>query len=358
MIISLNPKPTMEEFKNLMQRTDVLLNRYAAQNQAYYKTRNGSLLEDDVKDALEECAQGTPFEKTIEKISGQKFPDIVAAKLYGVEVKSTKEDHWTSTGSSILESSRVQDVERIYMTFGKLGGTVRFVSKPYEECLYGIAVTHMPRYLIDMRLQEGETIFDKLGIPYDTLRKMDDPVAPVAKYYRSQLKPGESLWWAGDRTDESVPATIRLWKNVPCEEKRKLTIYGCVNYPEVFAGEYDRYALWLTSRGVVDSHIRDQFSSKGKSKMRMADGSQKRFPAVYRRIADNLELFIRRMRQPDPTVWEQTPELNADDLKRRLVQWCDRASQAVQQAKHTKKENRISYAESQEALNILFEEYL
>ena len=83
-------------------------------------------MEDDVKSALEECAIGTPFENTIEKISGQKFPDIVAAKFYGVEVKSTKENHWTSTGSSILETTRVADVERIYMTFGKLGGKNSF----------------------------------------------------------------------------------------------------------------------------------------------------------------------------------------------------------------------------------------
>lgn len=355
MIVSLNPKPSAEEFKALMRNTDLALNQYAAHNQEYYKTRNGSLLEDDVKAVLEECAQGTPFENTIEKISGQKFPDIVAAKFYGVEVKSTKEDHWTSTGSSILESSRVQGVERIYLTFGKLGGTVKFLSKPYEECLCGIAVTHMPRYLIDMRLQEGRTIFDKLGIPYDTLRKMENPVEPVASYYKSQLKPGESLWWAGDRADESVPATIRLWKTLSEEEKRKQTIYGCVNYPEVFGGDYDRYALWLTkTQSIVDPHIRDQFSAGGRVKMRMGDGSQKRFPAIYGRIADNLEIFKRRMCQPDTAVWEQGPTLDATALKQRLMEWSKRASQAVQQTKHIKKEDRISYEESMEALEILF----
>ena len=164
MIISVNPTPTMAEFALLMKRTDQLLTNDAAKRPKYYVTRNGSPLEDDVKAALDECAIGTPFENTIEKISGQKFPDIVAAKLYGVEVKSTKENHWTSTGSSILESSRVADVERIFMTFGKLGGNpIAFRSRPYEECLSGIAVTHMPRYLIDMRLNQGETIFDKMG---------------------------------------------------------------------------------------------------------------------------------------------------------------------------------------------------
>lgn len=93
MIISVNPKPSMQEFADLMRRTDILLNKEALSNPEYYKRRGGSPLEDDVKVVLDECAKGTTFAGTIEKISGQRFPDIVAAKFYGVEVKSTKEDH-------------------------------------------------------------------------------------------------------------------------------------------------------------------------------------------------------------------------------------------------------------------------
>jgi hypothetical protein len=143
MIISVNPSPTLDEFVILMQKTDAFLNEDALRRPSYYVTRVGTPLEDDVKIALEECAKGTPFENTIEKISGQKFPDIVASKYYGVEVKSTKENHWTSTGSSILETTRVEDVQRIFLTFGKLGGKpIQFLSRPYEKCLSGIAVTH------------------------------------------------------------------------------------------------------------------------------------------------------------------------------------------------------------------------
>ncbi len=193
MIVSVNPNPSLAEFRNLMAKTDQILNDDAYVRPSYYASRSGSPLEDDVMSALEESSRGTPFAGTIEKISGQRFPDIIAAKLYGVEVKSTKDDHWTSTGSSILESTRIRGLKRIYMTFGKLGGTpIQFLSKPYEECLYDIAVTHMPRYLIDMQLRPGETIFDKIGVPYDELRQLDNPITPVAEYYKSQLGPGES----------------------------------------------------------------------------------------------------------------------------------------------------------------------
>lgn len=345
MIISVNSKPDLSEFKKLMLKTDQVLNDDAQRRPGYYATRGGNPLEDDVKAALEECAIGTPFENTIEKISGQRFPDIIAAKFYGVEVKSTKENHWTSTGSSILETTRVSDVERIYMTFGKLGGKpIEFLSKPYEECLYGIAVTHMPRYLINMKLSKGETIFDKIGITYDELRQLENPIAPVSKYYRSQLKPGERLWWAGDAADETVSATIRLWKNVPTEEKRRLTVYGCVNYPEVFGGNYDRYALWLTSQGVVDPHIRDQFSAGGQEEMRLSSGEKIKFPGVYRRVKNNIDLFLKVMADKDtPVLLERCPSRKSE-LGKRLLAWSSAVSKVAS----------IKYEISMDALTTLF----
>lgn len=345
MIISVNPRPTMSEFASLMERTDALLNHDAQQRPTYYVGRGGNPLEDDVKAALDECAKGTAFENTIEKVSGQKFPDIVAAKFYGVEVKSTKENHWTSTGSSILESSRVADVERIYMTFGKLGGEpIEFLSRPYEECLCGIAVTHMPRYLIDMRLKQGETIFDKMGIAYDELRRLENPVVPVSKYYRSQLKKGESLWWAGDAPDEAVGATVRLWNTLSTEEKRRYSVYGCVNFPEIFGGHYERYALWLTSQGIVDPHIRDQFSSGGQESMRLSDGSTVKFPGVYRRLKENMELFLCMMRRENPKSFSEPPTLGRKALEKRLLVWAQEVSRA------SKSEERLSM----DALKVLF----
>lgn len=345
MIVSSNPKPTMEEFAALMHRTDWLLNQDAQQRPFYYAKRNGSPLEDDVKAALEESAKGTPFENTIEKVSGQKFPDIVAAKFYGVEVKSTKSNHWTSTGSSILESSRIADVERIFMTFGKLGGSpIQFLSKPYEECLSGIAVTHMPRYLIDMRLQKGETIFDKMGIPYEELRLMENPVAPVSKYYRSQLKEGESLWWAGDTADETVSATIRLWNTLETDEKRHYTIYGCVNFPEISGGNYDRYALWLTSQGIVDPHIRDQFSAGGQEPMLLSNGSVVKFPGVYRRVKENMGIFIKMMCQNDTRILNGQPAIGADELEKKLLMWIVKVSRY----------SKIGYHLSVDALKTMF----
>lgn len=327
MIFSENKKPELPEFQSLMSKTDLFLNEDAKKREDYYQSRNGQLLEKDVYEALCICAKHTPFQDTIHLVSGKSFPDIIAAKYYGVEVKSTKENHWTSTGSSILESSRDTSVERIFLTFGKLGKPVAFLSRPYEECLSDIAVTHYPRYRIDMRLKKGETIFDKIGIQYDEFRLMDNPVAPVSAYYKSLLKEGESLWWAEDGTDQAVPPTVRLWTTLDTEEKLRLTIKGYCLFPETFSGtsqtKYNNFALWLvTNEGVVNTNIRDSFSAGGKVLMKTSDLKDVLMPAVFGRIGKYRDLIKFTLQTlPESQLLEHW---RVSSIKKtRLQQWCE-----------------------------------
>ena len=327
MIVAENPKPDLSQFQRLMQQTDILLNADAAKRQDYYTKRGGKLLEKDVCDAISECAIGTPFQGTVQLVSGASFPDIVANKYYGVEVKSTEKDHWTSTGSSILESTRNQDVERIYLTFGKLGKPVQFLSRPYEACLSGIAVTHYPRYLIDMRLSAGDTIFDKMGISYDELRLLDNPVEPVAKYYRSKLKPGESLWWAAGDTEAIVPPTVKLWTALGQNEKEELVIQGYALFPELFNArnpkKYNRFALWLaTQKGVVNTNIRDSFSAGGQVLLPTAGGIELKMPAVFGRVAKYHSLIEEMLlTAPDEMLIENWEVCKL--FENRVKQWCE-----------------------------------
>lgn len=176
---------------NTLQTLDV----ESKKNQDKYLALLGNKLENVVADVMADRAKGTPFENSIELISGQKFPDIIANKYYGIEVKTTKQNHWTTTGNSVLESTRVDGIERVFMLFGKMVNPVEFKCRPYEDCLSEVVVTHSPGYLINMDLQAGHTIFDKLDIPYDTLRNFSNPLKPITDYYRQFLKPGEEVWW-------------------------------------------------------------------------------------------------------------------------------------------------------------------
>jgi len=272
MIISNNREPNLEEFRALVDTATSRLNDDAKSRTSYYMTRGAQKLEDDVFGFLNDSAKGTKFAGTIEKISGQRFPDIVAAKFYGVEVKSSKDEKWTSLGGSVNESTRVRYVERIFLTFGKLTNPVEFRSRPYEDCLSEVVVTHYPRYKIDMNLSDGNTIFDKMSTTYDDLRLSQDPVGSIVKHYKNLLADGESLWWTGDnlRNEQSdfTATTIRLWDTLEVSEQIKLRVAGMVLFPELFsdlANKYKRYTLWLTTtHNVVSPSLRDSFSAGGR----------------------------------------------------------------------------------------------
>lgn len=329
MIVSENRTPPEEIFRRLMANTDAVLNADAQCREDYYTGRGGQRLEKDVFDAICECAKGTPFENSIQLVSGSAFPDIVAGGYYGVEVKSTNKNHWTSIGSSILESTRVDGVERIYLTFGKLGKPVQFLSKPYQDCLSGIAVTHYPRYQINMQLSENETIFHKMGITYDELRKMDNPVEPVSRYYRSQLKPGESLWWAGNRIEEAAPVMVRLWTSLNLEEKDRLCAQGYAFFPEIFSSDYKRYTLWLvTAKGIVHTDVRDSFSAGGKVERPLSSGELVRVPAVFGRAWRYRELIRAAIENADAEILREFWHLSGPLPEDRLAYWCDLAASA------------------------------
>ena len=324
MIIAETNKPSLSQFNDLMSMTTDFLNREAAIRPNDFLRLSGQSLEPVVANAAIECARETVFENTIRLVSGSKFPDIVAARYYGIEVKSTNKDHWTSIGGSILESTRIDDVERIYITFGKLHNPVQFISRPYEDCLSGISVTHYPRYQIDMMLKQGNTIFDKLGIPYDELRRMDNPVRPVSDYFRSQLQPGESLWWIGDNIDQEVPASVKLWTSLTAQEKDLYEARSYVYFPECIMSntnkKYNNAVLWLATQcGIINSNVRDSFSAGGRVQLKTLDMRTLSMPAVFGKIKNNINNVLNILLNSHK---EQLCDCWREPIKRdRISQW-------------------------------------
>lgn len=144
-----------------------------------------------------------------------------------------------------------------------------------------------------MSLKDGESIFDKMGIGYDEFRSMPNPVTSVAEYYKSQLKQGESLWWAGGK-NESIPITARLWRTLKASEKDELEATIYVYFPETIMSrnqfKYDRATLWLaTQKGIINANVRDSFSSGGREMMKTIDGRYVEMPAVFRKIAEHID---------------------------------------------------------------------
>ena len=330
MIISNNRGPSLPEFKRLIDDATDRLNDDAAKRSEYYLGRNAQLLEDDVKKVLDIAAKGTAFDGTIQKISGQRFPDIIAGKYYGVEVKSSKDDKWLSLGGSVNESTRVENVERIFLTFGKLINPVEFRSRPYEDCLSEVVVTHYPRYKIDMNLSVGETIFDRMDTTYDGLRSSSDPVGSIVDYYRGQLKSGESLWWTGKTAQEehieAAPIKMRLWRTLTADEKKDLMIAGFSYFPDLLSNsstKYERFSLWLAAKyGIVSTSTRDSFSAGGQGNIMTATKNFEKIPRAIINIYENSAFIALNILNADESVLKETWRVS-NIYNDRVGQWID-----------------------------------
>lgn len=264
---------------------------------------NGESFEDLVFSQMVKSAIGTEFEGHVEQTGAHAFPDIIARKLYGVEVKMTIGDKWVSTGNSVLETTRVEDVKTIYLFFGKFGDHFEAKYRKYEECMYEVGVTHSPRYKIDMNLPNGKSIFDKLGVSYETFRQEKSPIKRLKKYYRDQLKEGEELWWIDPTAEDvSVSPVIKSFKSLDESEKEKFTNEVMVLFPEIFGNstvKFERAAAYLiTNYNAVSSSLRDNFTAGGQVKIKL--GKKK---ITVQRLCYNLFL---RAKQVKITI-ENTP---------------------------------------------------
>lgn len=220
-----------------------------------------------------------------------EFPDIVLNKVFGIEVKATSADHWTTLGNSINESRRVPTVESVYFFFGKLGGKFEISYKPYEKCLKNIATTHYPRYIVDMNLADGLSIFEKLGITYNDYRKLtgEERIKLIKDYLRQTFADGEALWWI----DETTAPIIRNFNKLDQRTKRDFTILAMARCPEIFKGKrergkYDRVAqILLTEFQAVSGNLRDHFSASGQVQVTLKNGKQFTVPQMVYQLHIN-----------------------------------------------------------------------
>jgi hypothetical protein len=301
MIISERVDKERNDFENLLKESHRLLTEEVKIKPQFFLKRSASEFEKDTYEALCSASKGTDFESTIFLVSGSVFPDIVVKKFYGVEVK-TSQKSWKSVGNSVLESTRVRDVERIYIFFAKLSHPLGFKYRLYQDCLSDIAVTHSPRYLIDMDLEAGKSIFEQMGIGYDQLRKRENPIKPFVDYYRKLAKPGEEPWWMDAETP--IKPTVSLWSNLGKEKQDELRIEVMARFPELFGNsraKYQALASYLAARhGVVDSSLRDRFSAGGQGTLKIGKKSYAKLPRVFAHLQHDLAEILQYIKLLPP----------------------------------------------------------
>lgn len=282
-----------KDFTDLLGRTRENALSFVTDGRA--KPKSGIEFQDLVYDKMCDAAINTEFSGAIRQTGAHSFPDIVAKKYFGVEVKMASGEKWTSLGNSIMESTRAEDVERIYMFFGKFGRSVDMKFRPYQECLSDISVTHSPRYTIDMNLPDGFSIFDKIGIDYNTLRKKNNPISTIKDYYRRQLREGEELWWL-EGSEKHTSPIIRPFRSLPKEEQDEFLIDTMILFPEIFGSnrmKFERPAAYLmTQYNAVCGNVRDIFTAGGQELITIKTRSVK-VPKIHKKLFE----YSRRISQ-------------------------------------------------------------
>jgi hypothetical protein len=220
--------------------------------------------------------------------------DINENKKFGVEVKTTKNKSWTTLGGSIMESTRVQDVQRISVLLAKMN-PMAIRHKYFEDCASDVAVTHSPRYLIDFDVAPQNTIFKKINVDYSEVWKSNQPFEFFRKYFMEKAKKEKNgVWWIGNEDERDLSelpgVQIQFFSELPEERKKYLIARAMLMYPRIFTSQadYREVAVWFFNMGIINSALRDTFSAGSNVAV---DGVL--VPKKYIRLENNYELILK-----------------------------------------------------------------
>lgn len=237
--------------------------------------------------------------RDIARTGRHAFPDIYIWP-FGIEAKYTVGDSWSTTGNSIVETTKKEGLKRIYIFFYRQGKKSKsdIMFRPYEECLSDIVVTHSPRYKINMELTKDESIFKKMGISYEEFCQKDT-IELAKDYYRGILKKGEELWWV----DTGVSPIIRSVSDLDEDSQERFKVEVMVRFPEVFSSSNRKYikpALYLLQEyQATCSSFRDLFTAGGQMEIKLTDGKTIKVPKILYQLYDNAKAIKKNLAGAD-----------------------------------------------------------
>ncbi len=257
---------------------------------------------------------------------GHGFPDIVISgeegNKFGIEVKSSSStgNSWKINGNSVLGNTRVPGIRKNMIVFGKMRGVDSlFRAREYEKCIANVAVTHSPRYLIDLDVEDGDSFFDKSHLTYMEVSKSEQPIKRITEYFRSI---GQTAWWLA----ESTPAAIQTFSELPRLEQRRLMGYAFAHFPEVFsnsASKFKNLASWLVlENSIVDPSLRDRFTAGGRKTVEAGNLIYPKLPQIFTNLREYHVEVLRELENADlEKLGEHWGIIPSPILERRIKQW-------------------------------------
>lgn len=241
-----------------------------------------------------------------------RFPDVIIttpSDKFGIEVKSSKSKNWETLGGSINESTKVSGLNEIFILFGKnINNQINIKIKEFSKCVKSVAVTHSPRYLIDMDLAAGTDIFSQLKTSYEDVCATNSPFDIFKQYFKDKAKKSNTkFWFLSDEESERTSETfqdleLKFFKQLSSDEQRQLVCEAIVLYPQDLFGsthsKYENSNLFFLSRNVVSNSMRDNFTAGGQVKY-----FGKVFPQKIQLLLDSENLkIIRGLLTSEPTI--------------------------------------------------------
>ena len=300
------------EFSRFMLLAQQCFNDHSTSSPNKYAKRSPYQIEEDTIEILNEVKSATAFYNSkIELKKGHFFPDIIAGNHYGVEVKSTKEDKWTSLGNSIFEGVSDKEIDNIYLMFANLGATPpQFRFRPYQDCLKHIQVTHSPRYIIDMDIADNDekTIFEQMNTNYQKYRDLPntEKTTLMRAYYLQKAKKErkfEMPWWMGD--DQSN-GKLSFFADASLPQKKDMISRALILFPSLYheggkdRNKYKSLALWLCTRyGLLLYNVRDGFTASGQARSINGIPLAKPYPKIAKTVLDHHPIIKGLLVNPD-----------------------------------------------------------
>lgn len=312
-----------KEFEGILDLVVEQLNREVRESKKYHAP---DAFEKRVHEVLTEVCNGRGL-KVAPSFHPHVFPDITV-NGFGVEVKSTNKESWLSVGNSVFEGMRDPSAQKLYVVFGKFGGMPAVKWGRYEERITHVRISHAPRFVLEM--DRDSPLFDHMDVDYETFARLspEEKMRHVRKYSRKRLKPGEALWWLEDDPGEekTLPLEVRVYMNLPKDEKRKLRAEAALLCPEVVAPsrtphKYDRAALYiLTAHGVFCPQTRDLFTAGSVAgKARGGNYLQRSLMDIQKEMRDATERLDNRLFEE---YWDAVVP---SEPEKRIKEWLRRA---------------------------------
>jgi hypothetical protein len=267
-----------------------------------------------------------------------RFPDVIINTplgSWGIEVKSSKSKNWETLGGSINESTRVSGLNEIYILFGKnINNRVHVKIKEFSRCVKSVAVTHSPRYLIDMEIENGNDIFSLLNTTYQKVCTHDQPFEIFKEHFKEKARRSNTKFWflSDDERERSSETYQELeWKffnQISEFEQDKLIAEAIILYPSDLFGSsrsfYDNANLFFLGRNVISNSMRDNFTAGGRI---LIDGYL--VPQKYSLLMDeNILNLINYLLNTEPTI-EMKQIYGIDNSLQMKYKWIEEIRRAL-----------------------------